>query len=278
MMIKTKAHADAPFLDMQAAVGVTKHIGGFAATNELLSLCHIEGARNVLHVGCGIGVGSTSIARKYACHVVGVDISEQMIAWSRRRAREARVEARVAFLTADVLALPFDAACFDVVFAESVLIFVEDKAQAIRECVRVTRPGGYVGLNEGFWTAPPSPELVALAQDAVGPCVPTIETWRALWEASGLQERVVRTHQVDAGAEIRSRIEWIGWPWLLRAWGRALRLSITNPAIRQSIKQQFDVPPEVFQSLGYGLLVGKKEEYERKTFPNSSPGNAREHR
>jgi len=246
------------FLDMQADVGVTKHIGGFEATDELLSLCHIEGAREVLNVGCGIGVGSTYIAKKYDCHVVGVDISEKMIEWSRRRAREERVEAKVEFRTADVLDLPFEAGRFDVVFAESVLIFVEDKAQAIRECVRVTKPGGYVGLNEGFWTEQPSPELVALAKDAVGPCVPTLDTWQALWEASGLQERVVRTRQVDARTEVKSRIQWIGWQWLLRAWGRALRLYITNPAIRQSIKKQFDVPPEVFQYLGYGLLVGKK--------------------
>jgi len=243
---------------MQAEVGVTKHIGGFESTNELLSLCHIEDAREVLNVGCGIGVGSTYIAKKYGCHVVGVDISEKMIEWSRRRAREERVEPTVEFRTADVLDLPFEAGCFDVVFAESVLIFVEDKARAIRECVRVTKQGGYVGLNEGFWTEQPSPELVALAQDAVGPCVPTIETWQALWEASGLQGRVVRTRQVDARTEVKSRVQWIGWQWLLRAWGRALRLYITNPAIRRSIKKQFDVPPEVFQHLGYGLFVGKK--------------------
>ncbi len=237
MMTNENAHADATFLDMQADVGVTKHIGGFAATNELLSLCHIEDAREVLNVGCGIGVGSTYIAKKYGCHVVGMDISERMIAWSRRRAREERVEPKVEFCTADVLDLPFDAGRFDVVFAESVLIFVEDKARAIRECVRVTKPGGYVGLNEGFWTEQPSAELIARVKIAVGPCVSTLQTWQALWEASGLQERVVRTHQIDAGTEMKSRIEWIGWRWLLRAWGRALRLYITNPTIRQSIKE-----------------------------------------
>ena len=243
---------------MQADVGVTKHIGCFEATNELLTQCHIESAREVLNVGCGIGVGSTYIANMYDCHVVGVDISEKMIEWSRQRAREERIKAKVEFHTADVLDLPFKGGRFDVVFTESLLIFVEDKAQAIRECVRVTKPGGYVGLNEGFWTEQPSPELVALARDAVGPCVPTLDTWQALWEASGLQERVVKTHQVDARTEVKSRIQWIGWQWLLRAWGRALRLYITNTAIRQSIKKQFDVPPEVFEYVGYGLFVGKK--------------------
>ena len=258
MTTKKNAQSDTKFLDMQAYVGITKHNGGFEATNELLSLCHIGDAREVLNVGCGIGVGSAYIARKYGCHVVGVDISEKMIEWSRRRAREERVEAKVEFRTADVLDLPFEADRFDVVFAESVLIFVEDQARAIRECVRVTKPGGYVGLNEGLWTKQPSPEMVARVKDALGPFIPTIETWQALWEASGLQERVVRICQTDPRTEVKSRIQWIGWWWILRAWGRALRLYITNPAIRQSIKEMFDVPSEVFQYAGYGLFVGEK--------------------
>ena len=258
MMLTVNSQPDSKFLDMQADVGVTKHIGGFEATNELLSLCHIEGAREVLNVGCGIGVGSAYIARKYGCRVVGIDLSQRMIEWSRLRAREERVESKVEFRTADVLDLPFEANRFDVVFAESVLIFVENKARAIGECVRVSRPGGYVGLGEGFWTEQPPAELVAVAEDAVGPCVPTLETWHALWEASGLQERVVQPRRIDPGAEVKSRIQWIGWRWLLRAWGRALRLYITSPGTRESIKKTFDVPPEVLRYLAYGLFVGRK--------------------
>ena len=246
------------FLDMQAAVGITKHIGGFAATNELLSLCHMEDAHEVLNVGCGVGVGPSYIARRYDCRVTGVDISEQMIEWSRRRVREEGVEAKVELRIADVLDLPFQADRFDAVICESVLVFVEDKARAIQECVRVTRPGGYVGLNEGFWFEQPPPEMVARVKAAVGPAVPTLETWQALWEASGLRNRVISSRQIDARAEVKGRIQWIGWRWIVRAWGRALRLYITNPAVRQSIKQQFDVPAEAFRYFGYALLVGQK--------------------
>ena len=79
--------SDVQYLDMQAEVGITKHLGGFAATDELLSRCHIEDAKEILNVGCGIGVGVAYIARKFGCWVVGVDISEKMISWSRLRAR-----------------------------------------------------------------------------------------------------------------------------------------------------------------------------------------------
>ena len=248
----------AQFLDMQAAVGITKHIGGFAATDELLSLCHIDDARTVLNVGCGIGVGPAYIARKHGCRVVGVDISAQMIAWARRRANEAGVADKVDLPIADVLALPFPAATFDVVTCESVLIFVADKRQAIQECVRVTKPGGYVGINEGFWFEEPTPEMAARVSAAIGPAIPTLADWQVLWAASGLQERVVRSRQIDARAEVKDRIQWIGWPWLLRAWARALRLIVTQPGIRQLVKQQFAVSAKMLENLGYGLMVGRK--------------------
>ncbi len=35
------------YLDMQAYVGITKHIGGREATDTLLSLCHVENAHEV---------------------------------------------------------------------------------------------------------------------------------------------------------------------------------------------------------------------------------------
>jgi ubiquinone/menaquinone biosynthesis C-methylase UbiE len=246
------------FLDMQAEVGITKHVGGIAATNELLSRCQIEEARDVLNVGCGIGAGSVHIARQYACRVVGIDVSPKMIEWARQRAREARVEARTEFRTADVTRLPFEDNAFDIVFAESVFVFVDDKATAIRECVRVTKPGGYVGLNEGYWQSRPPAEALDRVTAAIGPHVPMLDEWRGLWDASGLEARQVLPRPVDAGAEIKSRVEWIGWRWLIRAWGRALRLVLKNPAMRKAMKDQLDVPAEVINMMGYVLLVGRK--------------------
>ena len=258
MSVNTKTQLGARFLDLQATAGVTKHMGGYAATDELLGLCCIDQAHEVLNIGCGIGVGSAYIAKKYGCHVVGVDLSEKMIEWSRKRAREERVEDKTEFQVADVLDLPFEADRFDVVFCESVLIFVEDKAGAIQECVRVARPGGYVGMNEAFSIKPLTPDLVAQVKNAIGPSITSIEGWQAYWNASGLQEQVIRTHPVDPRKEIMDRIHWIGWRWLLRAWGRLLPIYFTNPAIRQSIKDQFDTPTELLQYIGYGLFVGRK--------------------
>jgi arsenite methyltransferase len=115
-----------------------------------------------------------------------------MIDWARQRARRERVEALVELRSADVLALPFPDDQFDIVLCESVLAFVEDKTRAISECVRVTKPGGHVGLTEGRWLTEPPPEMVEQVRAVIGPSVPTEQAWRSLWAASGLHERVVQ--------------------------------------------------------------------------------------
>jgi SAM-dependent methyltransferase len=182
-----------------------------------------------------------------------------MIAWSRQRAKEEGVADKVEFQVADVLALPFVANHFDIVFCESVLNFVADKEQAIGELVRVTRPGGYVGINEMFWMGEAPSAVVPQVQALLGTDqpLPSACAWQALWEVSGLQERVGRIHPIAPGQEIKDRIQWIGWRWMVRAWGRALRLYITNPAVRQAIKEQFDFPLDTMQQMGYGLFVGR---------------------
>lgn len=257
-MAQPNVYADNSYLDIQAEVGITKHMGGFEATNELLTLCHIAEAREVLYVGCGIGIGPAYIARTHGCRVVGVDISEKMLRWARQRAKEERVEDKVIFQIADVLQLPFDADRFDAVLVESVLAFVEDKSQAIRECVRVTKPGGYVGVNESYWNQEPSAEMITRARVIAGTSIPTLATWQTVWDASGLQNRVVRPKPLDARAEIKSRIKWIGWRWMLKAWGRVLKLYFTNPGARHSIKEQLKTPMELFRLMGYGIFVGQK--------------------
>jgi arsenite methyltransferase len=247
------------YLEFQAEVGITKHVGGFAATDELLSLSHIEGAKEVLNIGCGIGVGVAYIARNFGCCVVGVDISEKMIEWSRLRAREEKVEDKVELRVANVLDLPFEDDRFDAVIVESVLAFVDDKPRAIRECIRVTKPGGYVGLNESFWTKEPSPEMIALAQDSLGSSIPTEGDWKVLWEACGLRDRTVSLRRVDSRLEVRDRLRWVGRRWVVRGFGRLLRLFFTNPEMRRSVKNFFSGSAlDSMQEIGYGLFTGRK--------------------
>lgn len=259
MAAQKKAQLGIKYLDMQTYVGITKHLGGREATDMLLSLCHVESAHEILNVGCGIGVSSAYSAKKYQCRVVGVDISEKMIEWSRLRAKREQVESRTEFRTADIQALPFETDRFDAVVVESVVAFVPDRARAIRECVRVTRPGGYVGMNESFLTQALSPEMTdLLGRTLNGIDMPMLETWQALWAASGLQDRTLQTHSIEAREEVWDRIRWIGVRWSLAALARLCRLYLTSAEARVSVREQYGSTAHVLGNLKYALFIGRK--------------------
>jgi arsenite methyltransferase len=255
--VYTTGDAEPTYLDIQAEVGISKHMGGYAATDILHCLCRLEEAQEVLEVGCGIGVGPSYIVKEFGCRVVAVDISEKMLSWAWQRARREGTIDRITFRQAGIRDLPFDDDRFDAVIVESVLAFIEDKEATIQELIRVTRPGGYVGLNESYWTREPPAEI--LSQSIyIGSAIISEAEWRVIWEATGLEARTIQAFGVDARQEVRDRIGWLGWGSILPAWGRVIRLLLSNPRARDSIKQQIGAPAEMINALGYGLFVGRK--------------------
>ena len=157
------------FFDYAAEVGLTKHIGGLDATQELLELCHVGPGAHILDVGCGAGVTPAYIAQQYDCSVVGVDLSAKMILRSEQWARRKGVTEGLEFRVADVQNLPFEDETFDAVISESVTAFPHDKQRAVNEYTRVIKPAGYVGLNESTWLkTPPPPEMVAWSSQDLG--------------------------------------------------------------------------------------------------------------
>ena len=258
MQSQSHPASESTYLDIQGTLGITKHNGGMAATLDLLRRCHIEDAREVLYAGSGIGVGPCVIARRSACRVMALDISEKMLEWSRLRATEEGLSSRIEFRKGDVLDLPFDGDRFDAVLVESVLAFVEDKARAIGECVRVTAPGGFVGMNETVWLTRPAVSKMADHASALGALIPTSEEWQRLWETSGLENQFVSIQPTGLGGEVLSRLQWVGVRWTLRAWGRLVRLLREHPESRQAIRAQFNAPAGVVRLIGYALSSGCK--------------------
>ena len=130
----------------------TTRRGKFLVWRELIDGLRLHGDERILDLGCGRGAVLLSAARRLTTgHAVGVDI------WSRtdqsgnspRTAKEnAEIEGvldRVALTTADMTALPFPAATFDVVVSNVAIHNIKGLGRrliAVDEAVRVLRPGG----------------------------------------------------------------------------------------------------------------------------------------
>lgn len=89
----------------------------------------------ILDLAAGTGSSSAPLARAGA-HVIPTDFSEGMLEAGRR----ARPE--LAFTWADALNLPFGENQFDVVTISFGLRNTHDRAKAMKEALRVTKPGG----------------------------------------------------------------------------------------------------------------------------------------
>lgn len=252
------------FFDFAAEVGLTKHIGGVAATDALVKLCHIRADTVVLDVGCGAGLTPCYLAKEYACRLVGVDILERMIEGSSERAGRLGLSDRVEFRVADAQELPFEDNRFDAVITESVTAFPPDKQKAVNEYTRVVKPGGYVGLNESTWLKyPPPPEMLAWAAQELGANVQalTSDGWTALLDAAGLSLVSAQTFAIRLQEESRGILQRYGCGGLLGVLGRMLRLYLRSPAYRSFVKrmQQGSIaPPHLSEYFGYGLYVGKR--------------------
>lgn len=139
---------------------------------------------HVLDAGCGVGGAALKLAQDVGPEgtVVGIDLSETMVAVASGRA-----VGPVRFEVGDVTALSYPDGEFDLVRCERVLQHVSDVDLAVRELVRVCRPGGRVLLLDTDWTT--------LAVDPDDPVL-----------VRGLSEFPGRTPHKRSGFELRGRL------------------------------------------------------------------------
>jgi SAM-dependent methyltransferase len=251
--------AEEGYFEFLAGMGITKHIGSMKATEELVRLCHIREGTYVLDVGCGVGATPCYLARTYNCRVMGVDLLEKMVEQSRARARSLGVEDLVEFKVADARDLPFDDDHFDAVIAESVNAFFEDKLQAIQEYVRVTRPGGYVGITEMTWLRTPPPEVVAYYMKTVYADALEADGWRNLLRGAELEDVVGNAYKLDLPTESRGRIQRYGCRGMMKLLPRAVYAVLKDRASRQFMRKVFtSLPKDMMGDMGYGVYAGRK--------------------
>src|SRR5215208_8301631 len=126
-----------------AVVGTTLQIVG----EELCEALDIRSGQSVLDVAAGNGNASLAAARRW-CDVTATDYVPALLERARERAEAERLD--IEFRDADAEALPFPDASFDVVVSTFGVMFTPDQERAASELVRVTKPGGKIGLAN--WT------------------------------------------------------------------------------------------------------------------------------
>lgn len=121
---------------------VIPHLG-----EVLVRALDVTAGERVLDVASGAGNAALPAARRGA-EVTANDLSEKLLAELARRADEAGLD--VERVPGDVEALPFADGAFDVTMSSVGVMFAPHHREAADELLRVTRPGGRIGLIN--WT------------------------------------------------------------------------------------------------------------------------------
>src|SRR5260221_1987012 len=130
---------------------VTEQVQPLAEAQQLIEALipanEIRG-RDMLDAGCGAGDYSAALSQLGARTVAGFDVSAGSLRIAQGKASAAK------FLQASLSELPYRAASFDVIWSSGVLHYVPDAQSALREIMRVLRPGGIAVIHTlrcGFW-------------------------------------------------------------------------------------------------------------------------------
>lgn len=253
-------------------------IGGLRSTERLAELCRIGEGKRVLVVGCGTGLNACHIAKKFGCTLMGVDIEEIAVKRARERAESEGLSDRAEFRVGDAYDLSFEAETFDAVLTQFVSQFL-DMERALKEFVRVLRPGGCVGINEMFKDEDPPPKIaeeVLEAERTIADLtklpfeIHTSREWRRWLEEAGLSG--VEVHEVKEYMGLKESINMIkamGGFWTLsKLLVRVTKYALLSRVIRERFGKLSKAKrillgsgiyrPESSRHVGYVLAVGRK--------------------
>ncbi len=153
-----------------------------------VSLAEIRPGDTVLDLGSGGGIDCFLAAKRTgpAGHIIGVDMTDEMLA--RARANAARLNAdNVEFRQGQIEALPVADGAVDVVLSNCVINLSPDKPQVFREMYRALKSGGRVAVSDIVTHGARLP-LVSDTVESWAACVAgalQVKDYRAGLEAAG---------------------------------------------------------------------------------------------
>ena len=186
----------------------------------------------ILDVASGTAGVALQLQARSGVQVVGVDLTEEMLAEGRRRVAAAGLAHRIGLVAGRAEQLPFPDGHFDALTFTYLLRYVQDPQATLAELARVVRPGGTVASLEF--------------------CVPTGAVWQPAWwaytrlllPAGGLVLGGWEWYRVGRflGPNISAHYRRYPVSWTVQAWQKA---GFTEVGVR-------------IMSLGGGLVMWGK--------------------
>lgn len=238
---------------------LTETAGGVLPEQDDLGRFH-----DLLDLACGPGEWAMTLSQASPLlHIVGVDLSNQMIAYAQSRvtaANNQHVQFQVADLSQGQLAFPDE--CFDLINTRLLIGFMKHDRWPLllSECFRLLRPGGIIRTTEYLNITSNDPTIQRSDWVALEAWRRAGRAWTSGPETTGFEERMPALLGEAGFIEISSRTFDINFgidspyhEFLLENFAEVHRLSITF-LTQLSLGSEQDI-----EELAHHLLALKKK-------------------
>ncbi|KAE8683324.1 Phosphoethanolamine N-methyltransferase 3 [Hibiscus syriacus] len=120
--------------------------GDIDTTKEFVAMLDLKPGHKVLDVSCGIVGGDSYMAQEFGVHVVGIDLSINMIAIALERA--SGLNCAVEIEVADCTTITYPENTFDVIYSCDTILHIQDKPALFRSLFKWLKPEGKVLISD----------------------------------------------------------------------------------------------------------------------------------
>jgi len=158
------------------------------------AIAELKSGETVLDLGSGAGFDCFLAAKNVGSsgHVIGVDMTPEMVEKARRHAQTSGIS-NVEFRLGEIEHLPAADNSIDIIMSNCVINLSPDKSAVFNEAFRVLKPGGRLAVSDIVATKPLPPDIrhnLSLLTGCVGgaECIEDVE--QLLWEAGFKDVRI----------------------------------------------------------------------------------------
>jgi len=169
--------------------------GGLETTKEFVAKLDLKAGQKILDVGCGIGGGDFYMAENFDVHVVGIDLSVNMVSFALERS--IGLNCSVEFEVSDCTKKTYPDNTFDVIYSRDTILHIQDKPALFKSFYKWLKPGGKVLISDYCKSAgAPLPEFEAYIKQR-GYDLHSVEAYGQMLRDAGFDEVVAedRTDQ-----------------------------------------------------------------------------------
>jgi SAM-dependent methyltransferase len=184
------------------------HARGLAATVELADRLPVKAGQHILDIGCGLGGPARYMAKRFRCHVSGVDITGPFVEAANKLTALLRMQGQVKIEQGDGQRLPYPDSAFDGAYTQHVTMNVADRPAFFAEAYRVLKPGAFFALTEHGLGPNGNPHYpVPWSMDGSGAHLVTPSETRAIVEKTGFETVAIEDTGAKYAAGYRAAIE-----------------------------------------------------------------------